>query len=110
MGACAKRSATRQASRLREPDALTRRRPAGCKGTSVPRRERLVPGLAQTTQDRPIEIPERRGVYPIGEQAHEQPARKMGGSDPAMVSPLEAKLIHVEPRKGCDRSLERFAL
>src|SRR5271157_3306279 len=35
-----------------EPDALARRRPAGCKGRSAPRLERFVPGLAQTPQDR----------------------------------------------------------
>src|SRR5271166_6305168 len=36
-----------------EPDALARRRPAGHKGTSIPRLEAFVPGLAQTPQDRP---------------------------------------------------------
>jgi uncharacterized protein DUF3489 len=39
----------------------------------------------------------RRSLDPIGEHAHEQPFREMGGSDPAqVVSPLEAKLIRVE--------------
>src|SRR5271166_2648855 len=75
------------------PDAaLARRRPAGCKGTSG--LEGCVPVLAQTPQDRRVEIPECRGLDSIGEHAHEEPSRKMGGSDPAqMVPPLEAKLI-----------------
>src|SRR5208337_4847695 len=74
------------------PDAaLARRRPAGCKGTSG--LEGCVPVLAQTPQDRRVEIPECRGLDSIGEHAHEQPSRKMGGSDPAqMVPPLEPKL------------------
>ena len=93
-----------------EPDALAHRRPAGCKGTSAPQLEGFGPYLAQTLQDRPIEIPECRGLDPIGEHAHEQPSRKMGGSDPAqVVSPLEAKLIRVEAGKYCDRSVEGFA-
>jgi hypothetical protein len=34
----------------------------------------------------------------------------MGGSDPAqMVSPLEAKLIHIEVGQARDRRVERFA-
>ena len=94
-----------------EPDALSRRWPANCKGTSVPRLKGFVPRLAQAPQDRPIEIPECRGLDPIGEHAHQQPSRKMGGSDPAqMVSPLEAKLIHVEAGKAGDRGVELFAL
>ena len=36
---------------------------------------------------------------------------KMGGSDAAhMVSPVEAKLIHVEAGKPRDRGVEHFAL
>ena len=94
-----------------EPDALACRRPAGRKGTGVHRLEGFVPGLAQTPQYRPIEIPDCRGLDPIGEHTHEQPSRKMGGSDPAqMVSPLKAKLIQVEAGKGRDQSVERFAL
>ena len=74
-----------------------------------PRGSRLE--LAQTPQDRPIEIPECHGLDPVSEHAHEQPSRKMGGSDPAqMVSPVEAKLIHVEAGKPRDRRVEHFAL
>ena len=90
-----------------EPDALARCRPAGRKGTSVRRLEGVV---SQTPQDRPIEISECRGLDPIGEHAHEQPSRKMGGSDLAqLVSPLEAKLIQVEDRKARDRGVDRLA-
>ncbi len=90
-----------------EPDALARCRPAGCKGTGVPRLEGVVP---QTPQDRPIEISECRGLDPIGEHAHQQPSRKMGGSDPAqMVTPLEAEPIHVEAGKARDQGVDRLA-
>ena len=66
--------------------------------------------LVQTSQNRPVEIPECRGLDPIGEHAQEQPSRKMGGSNPAqVVSPLEAKLIRVEAGKSRDRSVEGFA-
>ena len=76
-------------------------------GTSVPRLEGVVP---QTPQDRPIEISECRGLDPIGEHAHQQPSRKMGGSDPAqLVSPLEAKLTQVEAGKARDRGVDRLA-
>ena len=93
-----------------EPDALACRRSAGCKGTSVPQLEGFVPALAQTSQNRPVETPECRGLDPIGEHAQEQPSRKMGGSNPAqVVSPLEAKLIRVEAGKSRDRSVEGFA-
>ena len=85
--------------------------PRVAKGRASPELERPVAPLAQTTQDRPIEIPERRGLDPVGEYAREQPSRKMSGSDPAqMVSPLEAKPIHVESGKGADRDLELFVL
>ena len=81
------------------------------KGRASPELEGFVPYLAQTPQDRPIEISECRGLDPIGERAHEQPSRNMGGSDPAqMVSPLEAELIRAEAGKAHDRSVERFAL
>ena len=46
-----------------EPDALARRRPAGRKGTGVPQLEGFVPGLAQTPQDRPIEIFDRGKAF-----------------------------------------------
>src|SRR5208337_2832597 len=83
-----------------EPDALACGRPAGCKGTSAPRLEGFIPGLAQTPQDRPIAISECRGLDPIGEHAHEQPSREMGGNDPAqMVTPLEAELIELRPER-----------
>src|SRR5271165_6496879 len=89
------------------PNALARCRPAGRKGTGVPRLEGVV---SQTPQDRPIEISECRGLDPIGEHAHQQPSRKMGGSDPAqLVSPLEAKLIQVEAGKARDRGVDRLA-
>ena len=83
--------------------------PRGAKGRASPNSK--ASSLLQTPQDRPIEISECRGLDPIGEHAHEQPSRKMGGSDPAqMVSPLEAKLIQVEAGKARDRGVERFAL
>ncbi len=67
--------------------------------------------LAQTPQDRPIEISGCRGLDPIGEHAHEQPSRDMGGSDPAqMVTPLEAELIDVEAGKARDQTVECLAL
>jgi len=93
-----------------EPDALACGRPAGCKGTSAPRLEGFVPGLAQTPQDRPIEISECRGLDPIGEHAHEQPSREMGNDPAQMVTPLEAELIHVEAGKARDQGIDRFAL
>ena len=72
--------------------------------------EGFLPVLVQTSQNRPVEIPECRGLDPIGEHAQEQPSRKMGGSNPAqVVSPLEAKLIRVEAGKSRDRSVEGFA-
>ncbi len=87
------------------------RRSAGCKGTSVPQLEGFVPVFAQTPQERPIEIPEFRSLDPIGEYAHEQPSRDIGGSDPAqMVTPLEAELIDVEAGKVRDLGIDRFAL
>ena len=90
------------------PDALARCRPAGRKGTGVPRLEGVVP---QTPQDRPIEISQCRGLDPMGEHAHQQPSRKMGGSDPAqLVTPLEAEPIHVEAGKARDQGVEHFAL
>ena len=93
-----------------EPDALACRRSAGCKGTSVPQLEGFLPVLVQTSQNRPVEIPECRGLDPIGEHAQEQPSRTKGGSNPAqVVSPLEAKLIRVEAGKSRDRSVEGFA-
>ena len=102
--------ADQQSSGL-EHNALARGRPAGRKGTSAPQLEGFLPGLAQTPQDRPIEIPECHGLDPVSEHAHEQPSRKMGGSDPAhMVSPVEAKLIHVEAGKPRGRGVEHFAL
>ena len=73
--------ADQQSSGL-EPDALARCRAAGCKGTSAPRLEGSVPGLAQAPQHRPIEISECRGLDPIGEDAQEQPSRQMGGRVP----------------------------
>ncbi len=61
--------------------------------------------------NRPVEIPEYRGLDPIGEHTQEQPSRTMGGSNPAqMVTPLEAELIHIEAGKARDRGVERFAL
>ena len=85
--------------------------PRVAKGRASPELEGFVPGLAQTSQDRPVEIPECRGLDPIGEHAQEQPSRKMGGSNPAqVVSPLEAKLIRVEAGKSRDQGVERFAL
>ena len=100
-----------QQSSGHEPDALSRRWPAGCKGTSVPRLEGFVPRLAQAPQDRPIEISECRGLDPIGEHAHEKPSGEMGGSDPAqMVSPLQTKLIQVEAGKARDQTVECLAL
>ena len=81
------------------------------KGRAFLELEGFLPGLAQTPQDRPIEIPECHGLDPVSEHAHEQPSRKMGGSDPAhMVSPVEAKLIHIEAGKPRDRGVEHFAL
>ena len=85
--------------------------PRVAKGRASPELESFVPGLAQTPQDRPIEISERRGLDAIGEHAQEQPSREMGGSDSAqMVSPVEAKLIQVEAGKAPDRGVERFVL
>src|SRR5271166_3472055 len=89
-----------------EPDTLACRRSAGCKGTSVPRLEGFVPVLVQTSQNRPVEIPECRGLDPIGEHAQEQPSRKMGGSNPdQVVSPLEAKLKDIESGRRGDAAV-----
>ena len=84
--------------------------PRVAKGRASLELEGFVPVLVQTSQNRPVEIPECRGLDPIGEHAQEQPSRKMGGSNPAqVVSPLEAKLIRVEAGKSRDRSVEGFA-
>ncbi len=93
-----------------EPDALARCRSAGRKGTSLSGLEGFALHLAQTPQDRRIEIPECRGLDAIGKHAREEPSWKMGGSDPAqLVSPLEAKLIQVEAGKARDRGVDRLA-
>ena len=94
-----------------EPDTFGSCWPAVCKRADDPQLERFPSGFSQAPQDRPVEIPERRGLDPIREHAHDEPVRKMGGSDPAqMVSPLEAKLIPVEVGKAGDQGVERFTL
>ncbi len=70
-----------------------------------------IPAPPMGLAERPIEISECSGLDPIGEYAHEQPSREMGGSDPAqIVTPLEAELIHVEAGKVRDQGIDRFAL
>ncbi len=58
-----------------------RQRSAGRKGTSLSGLEGFALHLAQTPQDRRIEIPECRGLDAIGEHAREEPSWKMGGSE-----------------------------
>ena len=72
----------------------------------------IVPLRLSNDPQRPlVQFAKRRGLDPIGQNPPEQPARQMGGSDPAqMIAPLEAKLVDAKVGEARNDAIDRIGV